>query len=72
MLAMAALCAFIGRLLARRSGTPEKLSGSEPDVGGDRPADMNHRLARQRADDRREPAPVDFRGAAHAAWSAAR
>jgi hypothetical protein len=28
--AMAALCALIGRLLARRSGTPEKLSGSEP------------------------------------------
>jgi hypothetical protein len=27
--AMAALCALIGRLLARRSGTPEKLSGSE-------------------------------------------
>jgi tagaturonate reductase len=26
---MAALCALIGRLLARRSGTPEKLSGSE-------------------------------------------
>ncbi len=35
-------------------------------------ADMNHRLARQRAAERGEPSPLDFRGAAHAAWSAAR
>ncbi len=34
-------------------------------------ADMHHRLARQRAAARDEPPPDDFRGAAHAAWSAA-
>ena len=30
------------------------------------PADMNHRIARERAQKRKEPAPTDFRGSAHA------
>ncbi|MEO7852878.1 MAG: hypothetical protein ABIR94_11590 [Rubrivivax sp.] len=35
-------------------------------------ADMDHRLAVQRAARRGEPAPTDFRGAADAAWAARR
>ena len=34
------------------------------------PADMNHRLALQRAARQGQPPPADFRGAAHAAWFA--
>ena len=33
-------------------------------------ADMNHQLARERAARQGQPAPTDFRGAAHAAWFA--
>jgi hypothetical protein len=32
------------------------------------PADMNHRIARERAQKKRQPAPTDFRGAAGAAF----
>lgn len=31
------------------------------------PADMNHQVARERAEKRNQPVPRDFRGSAHAA-----
>jgi hypothetical protein len=36
------------------------------------PADMNHRLALDKAASKGEPAPTDFRGSAHAAFLPAR
>jgi len=44
-------------LAARRAGKPVTFV----------PADMNHAIARERARKRGEPAPTDFRGAAHGA-----
>ena len=44
-------------LAARRAGKPVTFV----------PADMNHTIAREKAGKRGEPAPADFRGAAHSA-----
>ncbi|MBL8447372.1 MAG: hypothetical protein JNJ44_08180, partial [Zoogloeaceae bacterium] len=45
-------------LAARRAGKPVQFV----------PADMNHAIARRKAESKGLPAPTDFRGSAHAAW----